>query len=177
MIDDARPDRPDFARLWLIGARLILSSGRYRAVVPCRMAEGKPVLRSTHEDRVFIYFADHGAVGLIAMPAGEPVYAQDLVDTLTYMWNNQMYRELVFYMEACESGSMFDGLLPTDINIYATTAANPEESSYGTYCGGDSVVDGTVRAPLVLTRALPRQLQLLGTSPRGFVVFTESTVQ
>ena len=43
----------------------------------------------------------------------------------------------MFYLEACESGSIFEGLLPEDLNIYATTAANAEESSWGTYCPGD----------------------------------------
>lgn len=43
------------------------------------------------------------------------------------------YSKLVFYMEACESGSMFK-TLPTDLNIFATTAANAKESSWGTYC-------------------------------------------
>lgn len=37
-------------------------------------------------------------------------------------------------MEACESGSMFEGLLPNNWNIYAVTAANAEESSYAAYC-------------------------------------------
>lgn len=43
----------------------------------------------------------------------------------------------VFYLEACESGSIFEGLLPEGLNIYATTAANAEESSWGTYCPGE----------------------------------------
>lgn len=93
---------------------------------------------------MFIYFADHGGVGLVAMPVGDPVYAQDLIDALRFMSANDMYKELVFYMEACESGSMFEGLLPSDSNIYATTAANARESSYGTYCGGESSVNGTL---------------------------------
>lgn len=101
---------------------------------------------------MFVYFADHGAVGLIAMPVGEPIYAQDLNNALSYMWSNDMYKELVFYMEACESGSMFEGLLPTDINIFSTTAANSQESSYGTYCGEDSSVDGVVRISLIFRR-------------------------
>lgn len=33
--------------------------------------------------------------------------------------------QLTFYLEACESGSMFEGVLADDVNIYATTAANP----------------------------------------------------
>jgi hypothetical protein len=43
----------------------------------------------------------------------------------------------LFYLEACESGSIFEGLLPNDIGIYATTASNAEESSWGTYCPGE----------------------------------------
>lgn len=44
----------------------------------------------------------------------------------------------VFYLEACESGSIFEGLLPEGLNIYATTASNAEESSWGTYCPGET---------------------------------------
>jgi legumain len=53
-----------------------------------------------------------------------------------------MYDQLVFYLEACESGSMFQGLLPDNINIYATTAANARESSYAAYCSPSDVVNG-----------------------------------
>ncbi|KAI3971304.1 hypothetical protein MKX01_008148 [Papaver californicum] len=42
----------------------------------------------------------------------------------------------VLYIEACESGSIFEGLMPEDLNIYVTTASNAEESSWGTYCPG-----------------------------------------
>jgi hypothetical protein len=42
----------------------------------------------------------------------------------------------VIYVEACESGSIFEGLMPEDLNIYVTTASNAEESSWGTYCPG-----------------------------------------
>lgn len=37
-------------------------------------------------------------------------------------------------MEACESGSMFEGVLPENIKIYATTASNATEDSWATYC-------------------------------------------
>lgn len=43
---------------------------------------------------------------------------------------------MVIYIEACESGSIFEGLLPKGLKIYVTTAANGEESSWGTYCPG-----------------------------------------
>lgn len=89
-------------------------------------------LNSTKEDRVFIYYADHGATGLVAMPTGSYLYATDLVETIETMHENEMFKELVFYMEACESGSMFQNL-PTDLNVYVTTASNPSESSYACY--------------------------------------------
>ena len=76
------------------------------------------------------------------MPVGPYLYAKDLIDTLQYMHKHRMYNQLVFYMEACESGSMFIDL-PTDMNIYVTTAANPDESSWGTYCPPDDAVNGT----------------------------------
>lgn len=41
-----------------------------------------------------------------------------------------MYKQLVFYMEACESGSMFEGLLPSNINIFATTASTASQVFY-----------------------------------------------
>jgi legumain len=90
------------------------------------------VLESTTEDDVFIYFADHGGPYLIAFP-NECLFAHQLNDVLTYMYDNHMYRNLVFYMEACESGSMFQNILSPDINVYVTTASNPQESSYACY--------------------------------------------
>ncbi|XP_073224474.1 vacuolar-processing enzyme-like [Cicer arietinum] len=37
-------------------------------------------------------------------------------------------------IESCNAGSMFQGLLPNNLNIYATTASNPFENSYAFYC-------------------------------------------
>lgn len=39
-------------------------------------------------------------------------------------------------METCESGSMFINL-PDSWRVYALSAANPTESSWGTYCPPD----------------------------------------
>lgn len=75
------------------------------------MTNGGPVLESTSEDNVFVYYADHGAVGLIATPSGPYIYSDDLNNTLTTMHSKGMYKKLVFYLEACESGSMFEGVL------------------------------------------------------------------
>nr|CDJ89958.1 Peptidase C13 domain containing protein [Haemonchus contortus] len=54
------------------------------------------------------------------------------------MHGNHKYRQLVFYLEACEGGSMFRGILEDDINVYAVTSANYNEFPYGTYCENDS---------------------------------------
>jgi legumain len=90
------------------------------------------VLESDSNDNVFIYFCDHGGTGLIAFPV-EYLYAHTLIDTLKYMYHNNMYNQLVFYLEACESGSMFNRILPNDLNIYTMTASTPFQSSYACY--------------------------------------------
>jgi len=99
------------------------------------------VLKSNKNSKVFINFADHGAPGLIAFPRGQ-LYAKDFHAALLNMNKKGMYQEMTIYIEACESGSMFNNILETNLNIYATTAANPSESSWGYYCSPDDVVNG-----------------------------------
>lgn len=76
------------------------------------------VLRSTKADNVFIYFSDHGGVGIIAFPVGPYLSVNQLQTSLKTMTQRGLYGKLVFYMEACESGSMFEGSVATDTNIY-----------------------------------------------------------
>ena len=58
----------------------------------------KKTLKSTSADNVFVYFSDHGGVGLIAFPSGV-LYAKDLLATLT---NTSMIREVNKYIiSAC----------------------------------------------------------------------------
>lgn len=99
------------------------------------------VLRSGPEDHVFINFVDHGARGYVVFPSGM-LFANQLISALKTMHEKQMYKKLVFYMEACESGSMFEGLLDPSLNAYAVTAANAQESSYAAYCPPEDVVNG-----------------------------------
>ncbi|XP_004475578.2 legumain [Dasypus novemcinctus] len=89
------------------------------------------VLKSGPQDHVFVYFTDHGAPGMLAFPNDE-LSVKDLNETIHYMYQHKMYQKMVFYIEACESGSMMNHL-PGNINVYATTAANPSESSYACY--------------------------------------------
>eukprot|EP00918_Siedleckia_nematoides_P027671 GHVU01059615.1.p1 GENE.GHVU01059615.1~~GHVU01059615.1.p1 ORF type:complete len:458 (+),score=80.21 GHVU01059615.1:260-1633(+) len=90
------------------------------------------VINSGPNDHVFVNFADHGAPGILAFPT-LMLKAKDLMDTINSMYSKKKYAQMVFYIEACESGSMFYELLPKDINVYATTASNHKESSYAIY--------------------------------------------
>ncbi|KAL6502009.1 hypothetical protein OROGR_027142 [Orobanche gracilis] len=95
------------------------------------------VVDSGPNDHIFVYYSDHGGPGVLGMPNSHYIYADDLINVLKMKHASGTYKSLVFYLEACESGSIFEGLLPEDLNIYATTASNAEESSWGTYCPGE----------------------------------------
>ena len=103
-----------------------------------------PVLKSDENSKVFVYFVDHGGAGLICTPNGSSdwIYADELDSTLQTMKDTNMFGELVFYLEACESGSMFPNLV-ADENIYALTASNATLSSWGAYCGSEATINGT----------------------------------
>jgi legumain len=58
------------------------------------------------------------------------------------MFAQKMYKQLTFYLETCESGSMFQNILPNNMSIYALSAANPSESSWATYCPPQDQVNG-----------------------------------
>ncbi|KAM0908357.1 hypothetical protein ACQ4PT_015513 [Festuca glaucescens] len=80
---------------------------------------------------------------IINHPKGKDVYAGvpkdytgDQVTTENFFAVLMGNKTAVIYVEACESGSMFEGIMPQDLNIYVTTAANAVESSWGTYCPG-----------------------------------------
>ncbi|KAL6850393.1 hypothetical protein ACP4OV_021020 [Aristida adscensionis] len=68
------------------------------------------------------------------MPNTPYLYAGDFIKVLQNKHASHSYSKMVIYVEACESGSIFEGLLPEDFKIYVTTASNAIESSYATYC-------------------------------------------
>jgi len=95
------------------------------------------VIASGPNDHVFVVYSDHGGPGILGMPDGQPyLYGKDIVSTLEQKAANKGFAQLVFYIEACESGSIFEGTLPANISVYATTASNAQESSWGCYCPG-----------------------------------------
>lgn len=77
------------------------------------------------------------------MPWGSSLYADELQAALDTMEANQMYDEVVFYLEACESGSMFPDLRDSQ-KVYAMTASNASLSSWAAYCGLDARAEGTL---------------------------------
>ena len=92
-----------------------------------------PVLKSTANDHVFVYYTDHGGVGILGVPtgaAGGYIHAADINKAIETLQSKGGYKELLFYLEACESGSIFNNLLKAP-NAKAVTAANPSESSWG----------------------------------------------
>nr|5ZBI_A Chain A, Peptide asparaginyl ligase [Viola canadensis]5ZBI_B Chain B, Peptide asparaginyl ligase [Viola canadensis] len=92
------------------------------------------VLDTRPNDHIFIYYTDHGYPGVLGMPTEPYLYANDLIDTLKKKHALGTYEGLVFYVEACESASIFEGLLPDGLNIYVSTAAKAGEGSWVAYC-------------------------------------------
>jgi legumain len=63
------------------------------------LPKGSKVLNSGPNDRVFIFFTDHGAPGLIMFP-DDALYASDLMPVLQSMHEQKRYSRMVFYLEA-----------------------------------------------------------------------------
>ena len=93
--------------------------------------EGK-VIDSGPGDNVFVFASVHGGQGILLFPDGF-MYSKDLNKALEEMHDNKKYAKLVFYLEACKGGSMFE-TLSKDLDIYAVTAAKPDQNALKNYC-------------------------------------------
>ncbi|KAF6216235.1 hypothetical protein GE061_000575 [Apolygus lucorum] len=98
------------------------------------------VIESDENTNVFVYFADHGGTGLLAFP-NDILAADDLEATLKEMHEANSYNKLIMYIEACESGSMFENILEENTRVYVMTAATRDESSYAWYCTDNCLGD------------------------------------
>jgi legumain len=140
-----KPDGPDvYAGCKIDYKGKDVNKANFLKVLTGDSSASGPVLKSTSKDRVFVYFADHGGVGILGVPSGAAggyIHAKDVNDALQTMHTKGMYQELLFYVEACESGSIFKGLLNAP-NVVAVTAANAKESSWGFYCPPQDKVNG-----------------------------------
>lgn len=101
---------------------------------------GKKVLKSTADDKVFINYYDHGAPGLIAL-INDRVKKDELQDVLKQMHEKKMYKELVFYLEACDSATMMEDF-PDDLNIYVVTSTDAAVSGWACFCPPEDIVHG-----------------------------------
>jgi len=119
----------------------IVTANLFSAVITGNTSGAATVLKSGPDDKVFITFIDHGGVGLVGFPNGEPLHVATLSENIKTMQSKKMFKEMVFYLEACESGSMFPDLTKNG-KVLAVTAASGQESSWGTYCGSQAVVNG-----------------------------------
>ena len=98
------------------------------------------VLESGSSDSVFIYFAGNGGPNFIDFSTG-PLFASSLQTAIQKMQSQGLFKNLLVYLEAGESGSMFPSLNATG-SVYALTSSSAKESAYGTYCPSDDVVQG-----------------------------------
>jgi legumain len=92
------------------------------------------VLKSGPNDRVFIFLNGHGNTGFVGIASSGGLDVKELNASLTYMQEKKMFKELVFFMDSCNAGSMFDGHLDPNGNIYAVTAANASQAAIITGC-------------------------------------------
>jgi len=87
------------------------------------------VLNSGANDRVFVSHEGHGCNGLLEVGSGDSITVRELNHALKYASKKKLFKELTYYVMACESGSMFEGHLDPNGNIYVLTAAKPGEST------------------------------------------------
>ncbi|XP_040583064.1 legumain isoform X2 [Lepeophtheirus salmonis] len=90
------------------------------------------VIDSGPQDRIFVYFADHGAPGILGFNS-HVLQANELIEAVERMHKKKRFDKMVFYVEACEAGSMFANILPKYVNVYAMTATNSKRPSYACY--------------------------------------------
>lgn len=81
-----------------------------------------------------MYIANHGGTGLLSFPNDEFLFADEFTETLSKMKKKGLFGEMLIYLEGSNSGSMFEGILPNDINVLAVTAGSSEETTFGSNC-------------------------------------------
>ncbi len=106
--------------------------------------ESAPCVASKTKDAtLMVFWSGHGDAGLLYLPdmnASSSLYADTLVAALhdaksgaRSRGRSQGFAQIVMFVEACDSGSMFDGFQLPD-GVYVLTAAEPGQNSYPIYC-------------------------------------------
>ena len=118
---------------------MAIMRGDAKAVKQLTGKENPKVLHSTEDDNVMMYFTSHGSPGSILVGYGT-VSDIELMETIKFMHDHKMYKNFLFLMEACYSGSMFRDL-PKSYNVYAITAADNQHPSYESHCPPNDVIN------------------------------------
>ena len=126
----------------MVSAELFMAtlSGDKKEVTKLTGIENPKVIESGPEDTIFVYYMDHGAIGFCEVGKSE-LYEEVLISTINKMYENKQYKQLVFYFEACHSGSMFR-TLEKGKNVYAMTGSDTEHSAWMNNCPPNDVVNG-----------------------------------
>ena len=126
----------------MVSAELFMAtlSGDKEEVTKLTGVENPKVIESGPEDTIFVYYMDHGAIGFCEVGKSE-LYEEVLISTINKMYENKQYMQLVFYFEACHSGSMFR-TLEKGKNVYAMTGSDTEHSAWMNNCPPNDVVNG-----------------------------------
>ena len=113
----------------------------FYALITNSFRHQKVYLDSTIEDNLFMSIVDHGSCGQLLFPDGS-LSADDLTQLIWYMSKRSQFKRLLIFIEACQSGSMFDSReLPP--RVLAVTASNSSGASWGIYCPySDDVIEG-----------------------------------
>lgn len=90
------------------------------------------VIESGPDDVIFVNFVGHGTHGVLMFPNHE-LFADDFLSAIKNMKNRNKFSKMVMYIEACFAGSLFDNLLPDDMNVFVVTAADSREPSSGCF--------------------------------------------
>ena len=123
------------------GAFLLnLMTGDVEGVRKLTGIENPKVLKSGPDDEVLFYLTSHGMEEEIIV-GDTRIVKDDFIWALHCMYDDEMYKHLLIFLETCFSGSMFKGL-PTNENVYVITAADATHESYESHCPPDDVVDG-----------------------------------
>jgi len=64
------------------------------------------------------------------------------MEALKVMKRKGLFEEMLIYLEGSETGSVFQGQLPHDLNVLAVTASGPKETSLAAYCFPNDRVQG-----------------------------------
>lgn len=85
-------------------------------------------LPTTSDDYVFIYYDNHGGPGILGTPTDKEITAEKLSESLNTAASSNLYKQCLFIIEACYSGSIAEVF--TAPRLFTITAANNKESSY-----------------------------------------------